>query len=48
MICHELGYDGKARFLGNQEEYSQFLERHMKKGRKPNGVKEAFYLKVTV
>ena len=48
MICNELGYGKKARFLGNQEEYFQFLETHMKKGREPNGAKEAFYLKVTV
>ena len=48
MICNELGYGKKARFLGNQEEYIQFLETHIKESRKPNGAKEAFYLEVMV
>ena len=48
MICNELGYGKKPRFLGNKEEYFQFLEKHFIKGRKPKGVDEAFYLKVTV
>lgn len=48
MICKELGYGKKARFLGNQEEYSEFLETHFTEGRKPKGKEEALYLKVTV
>jgi len=45
MICKELGYGKKARFLGNQEEYSEFLETHFIEGRKPKGKEEALYLK---
>ena len=48
MICKELGYGKKARFLGNQEEYSEFLETHFIEGRKPKGKEEALYLKVIV
>jgi len=48
MICNELGYGKKARFLGNQDEYFQFLDRHIKQGRKPKGLEEEFYLKVIV
>ena len=47
MICKELGYGKKARFLGNQEEYFEFLETHLTEGRKLKGVEEASYLKVT-
>ena len=47
MICKELGYGKKARFLGNQEEYFEFLETHLTEGRKTKGVTEASYLKVT-